>query len=240
MWLQNPIVMKNRIIIAALIAGTLALSLLFNGCANATKAKDKAQLEATATEAAPADAEQTTPQEQATAYFASGCFWCVEAVYESVIGVEEAVSGYSGGHTKNPTYEDSNTGRTGHAEAVKVIYDPAKVSFSQLVDVYFGSQNPTQVNGQGPDQGSQYRSIIFYQNDAEKEIIEQKKAALEAELGEKVAAEVKPFDVFWEAEAYHQNYEVQHPENPYIQNVSIPRINRFKAKFPELLKSNSH
>ena len=241
MWLQNPIVMKNRIIIAALIAGTLALSLLFNGCANATKAKDKAQFEATPADTAVAGADNDIPaQEQATAYFASGCFWCVEAIYESVEGVEEAVSGYSGGHTKNPTYEDSNTGRTGHAEAVKVIYNPSEVSFSQLVDVYFGSQDPTQVNGQGPDQGSQYRSIIFYQNDAEKEIIEQKKAALEAELGEPVAAEVKSFDVFWKAEAYHQNYEVQHPENPYIQNVSIPRLNRFKAKFPELLKANSH
>lgn len=236
---QAPIFMKNRIIIAALIAGTLALSLLFNGCANKPDtAKDKAQLEAQAVQAESLTYEPT--QEEATAYFASGCFWCVEAIYESVEGVREAVSGYAGGHTKNPTYEESNTGRTGHAEAVKVIYDPAKVSFSQLVDVYFGSQDPTQVNGQGPDRGSQYRSIIFYQNEAEKEIIDQKKAALAEQLGEPVAAEVEPFDVFWEAEAYHQNYEVQHPDNPYIQNVSIPRLNRFKAKFPELLKANSH
>ena len=234
--------MKNRIIIAALIAGTLALSLLFNGCANRPgQEKDQARLEASAPELVQTDKQTENPaQEEATAYFASGCFWCVEAIYESVTGVKEAVSGYAGGHTKNPTYEESNTGRTGHAEAVKVIYDPAKVSFSQLVDVYFGSQDPTQVNGQGPDRGSQYRSIIFYQNEAEKEIIDQKKAALAKELGEPVAAEVKPFDVFWEAEAYHQNYEVQHPENPYIQKVSIPRINRFKAKFPELLKANSH
>ncbi len=238
---QAPIFMKNRIIIAALIAGTLALSLLFNGCANANQNRDKAQLTATAPGSVQADALTDKPgQEQATAYFASGCFWCVEAIYESINGVEEAVSGYAGGHTKNPTYEESNTGRTGHAEAVKVIYDPAKVSFSQLVDVYFGSQDPTQVNGQGPDRGSQYRSIIFYQNEAEKKIIDQKKAALAEQLGEPVAAEVEPFDVFWEAEAYHQNYEVQHPENPYIQNVSIPRLNRFKAKFPELLKANSH
>jgi peptide-methionine (S)-S-oxide reductase len=99
------------------------------------------------------------------AYFASGCFWCVEAIYESVNGVTESLSGYSGGHTQNPTYEDSNTGRTGHAEAVEIFYDPTIVSFEQLVDVYFGSQNPTQVNGQGPDNGSQYRSIIFYSND---------------------------------------------------------------------------
>ena len=102
------------------------------------------------------------------AYFASGCFWCVEAIYESVKGVEESISGYAGGHTENPTYEESNTGRTGHAEAVEIYYDPAVVSFATLVDVYFGSQNITLVNGQGPDRGSQYRSIIFYQYDEEK------------------------------------------------------------------------
>ncbi|MFI8377461.1 bifunctional methionine sulfoxide reductase B/A protein [Leeuwenhoekiella sp. NPDC079379] len=184
--------------------------------------------------------EAATSQKEATAYFASGCFWCVEAVYESVKGVKESVSGYAGGHTKNPTYEESNTGKTGHAEAVKIIYDPSVVSFSQLVDVYFGSQNPTQANGQGPDKGSQYRSIIFYQNDAEKKIIDDKKAALAEELNATIAAEVKPFDKFWEAEGYHQNYERQHPENPYIQNVSIPRLERFQAKFPELLKDGTH
>ena len=114
----------------------------------------------------------------ARAYFASGCFWCVEAVYESVNGVSEVINGYAGGHTENPTYQASNTGRTGHAEAVEVIYDPTIVSFQTLVDVYFGSQNMTQVNGQGPDRGSQYRSIIFYQNDDQKTIIVQKKEAL--------------------------------------------------------------
>lgn len=174
---------------------------------------------------------------KARAYFASGCFWCVEAVYESVKGVDEAISGYSGGFTKNPTYELSNTGRTGHAEAVEVIYDPEVVSFASLVDVYFGSQDPTQVNGQGPDRGSQYRSIIFYQNAEQKRIIEQKKAALEKELGEPVAAEVYPFLKFWVAEGYHQDFEKLNPNHPYIRRVSIPRLNRFKQKFPELLKS---
>ena len=174
----------------------------------------------------------------AKAYFASGCFWCVEAVYESVKGVDEAISGYSGGYTQNPTYEQSNTGLTGHAEAVEVIYDPKIVSFSTLVDVYFASQNPTQVNGQGPDRGSQYRSIIFYQNDVQKKIIEEKKAALAKQLNATIAAEVYPFQKFWKAEAYHQNYEKLHPENPYIQNVSIPRLKKFQAKMPEVLKEN--
>lgn len=173
---------------------------------------------------------------KARAYFASGCFWCVEAVYESINGVEESISGYSGGFTDNPTYEASNTGRTGHAEAVEIIYDPEVVSFATLVDVYFGSQDPTQANGQGPDHGSQYRSIIFYQNDEQKKIIKDKKAALAKELDATIAAEVYPFQKFWIAEDYHQNYERLHPNQGYIRNVSIPRLNKFKAKFPELLK----
>ena len=175
---------------------------------------------------------------KAKAYFASGCFWCVETIYESVKGVDEAISGYSGGHTKNPTYEDSNTGKTGHAEAVEVIYDPNIVSFATLVDVYFTSQDPTQVNGQGPDHGSQYRSIIFYQNEEQKQIILKKKEALEKALNAKIAAEVYPFQKFWKAEDYHQNYEKLHPNQPYVKGVSIPRLNRFKQKMPEVLKDN--
>ncbi|WP_179336855.1 peptide-methionine (S)-S-oxide reductase MsrA [Winogradskyella ludwigii] len=174
---------------------------------------------------------------KARAYFASGCFWCVEAIFESVKGVEESISGYAGGHTEKPTYKASNTGRTGHAEAVEIIYDPEVISFSDLVDVYFGSQNPTQVNGQGPDNGSQYRSIIFYQNDEQKQIIETKKAALAKELDATIAAEVYPFQKFWIGEDYHQNYERLHPNQGYIRSVSIPRLNKFKAKFPQLLKT---
>ena len=172
------------------------------------------------------------------AYFASGCFWCVEAVYESVKGVSEVINGYSGGHTSNPTYQSSNTGRTGHAEAVEVIYDPTIVSFSTLLDVYFGSQNVTQFNGQGPDIGSQYRSIIFYQNESQKILINQKIKALTNSLNVNIAAEVYPFQKFWKGEDYHQNYERLHPNNSYIRNVSIPRLRKFQQKFPHLLKSN--
>lgn len=174
------------------------------------------------------------------AYFASGCFWCVEAVYESLKGVDEAISGYAGGHTKNPTYESSNTGNTGHAESVEVIYDPEVISFKKLVEVYFGSQNPTQVNGQGPDIGSQYRSIIFYQNKEQKKIIEEVIEGIAKNYSKPIAAEVMPFQKFWKAEAYHQDYEKNNPDNPYVQNVSIPRLNEFKKKFPELLKEKSH
>ncbi|WP_353778789.1 peptide-methionine (S)-S-oxide reductase MsrA [Winogradskyella sp. 3972H.M.0a.05] len=210
----------------------IAISLLFS-CNNTAQVNPKQQ--------AVIDADPVVVPLQngkARAYFASGCFWCVEAVYESVKGVEESISGYSGGYTDNPTYELSNTGRTGHAEAVEVIYDPNVVSFATLVDVYFASQNPTQVNGQGPDRGSQYRSIIFYQNDEQKQIILEKKEALAKKLGKKVAAEVYPFQKFWIAEAYHQNYERLHPNQSYIRNVSIPRLRRFQAKMPEVLKGS--
>jgi peptide-methionine (S)-S-oxide reductase len=216
------------------LLSTLAVVILFSCQNNAQMSKEQRAV---------IDAEPIeVPLEngKARAYFASGCFWCVEAVYESVKGVEESISGYAGGHTENPTYKLSNTGTTGHAEAVEIIYDPKIVSFATLVDVYFASQNPTQVNGQGPDRGSQYRSIIFYQNDAQKKIIEEKKAALAKQLNAEIAAEVYPFQKFWVGEEYHQNYERLHPNQGYIRNVSIPRLNKFKTKMPEVLKENSH
>ncbi|WP_299162443.1 peptide-methionine (S)-S-oxide reductase MsrA [uncultured Tenacibaculum sp.] len=175
------------------------------------------------------------------AYFASGCFWCVEAIFESVKGVEEAVSGYAGGLTKNPTYRKIGTGRTGHAETVAVYYNTKKVSFQTLVDVYFGSHNPTTKNGQHPDYGTQYRSIAFYKNEKEKQIIESTIKKLNKEFYKgKIVTEVTKFTKFYPAEEYHQNYEKLHPENPYVQKVSIPRLNRFKRKFPELLKKEKH
>ena len=172
----------------------------------------------------------------AKAYFASGCFWCVEAIYESIKGVEEATSGYSGGHTENPTYESSNTGRTGHAEAVEVVYNPEIVSFEELIEVYFSSQDPTQVNGQGPDNGSQYRSIIFYQNDEQKAIAEKKKNEWSNKLKDRIAAEIMPFQKFWIAEDYHQDFEKRNPNNPYILNVSQRRLQMLKASCPALIK----
>jgi len=175
------------------------------------------------------------------AYFASGCFWCVEAIFESVNGVEESVSGYAGGHTKNPTYESSNTGKTGHAETVAVYYNPKLISFETLVKVYFGSHNPTTVNGQHPDYGSQYRSIAFYQNGAEKKIIEDAIATLNKEKYDgKIATEVTKLTKFYKAEEYHQNFEKRNPNQSYIKAVSIPRLNKFKSKFPELLKDSAH
>ena len=168
-----------------------------------------------------------------TAYFASGCFWCVEAIYESIKGVQEAVSGYSGGKEKNPTYQSVGT----HAETVQVIYNPSIVRFNQLLNAYYGSQDPTTF-GQEPDFGEHYRSIIFYQNQQEKMLIDHYKDSLNSsgKYSKPVITEVKEFDKFWKAEDYHQNYERLHPDQPYVRSVSRPRLERFKQAFPELLK----
>ncbi|MDO6821061.1 peptide-methionine (S)-S-oxide reductase MsrA [Zobellia sp. 1_MG-2023] len=178
-----------------------------------------------------------------TAYFASGCFWCVEAIFESVKGVEEVVSGYSGGTEKNPTYEQVGGGMTSHAEAVKIYYDPKVISFTALVQVFFGSHDPTTLNRQGPDRGAQYRSVAFYKNEKEKQIIEAYIKALTDQNvyeGAPITTEVTQFTKFYDAEDYHQDYEKKHPNNSYITNVSIPRLNRFKANFKEYLKEDDH
>jgi peptide-methionine (S)-S-oxide reductase len=177
-----------------------------------------------------------------TAYFASGCFWCVEAIFESVKGVAEVVSGYAGGTETNPTYEDVSYGRTGHAEAVEVYYDPEVISYFQLVQVFFGSHDPTSLNRQGPDRGPQYRSIAFYKNTSEQQTIRAYMDALEESgvYDTPIVTEITPFTKFYPAEDYHQDYEKKNPDNPYVQNVSIPRLNRFKANFSEFLKEDAH
>jgi peptide-methionine (S)-S-oxide reductase len=180
-------------------------------------------------------------KETKVAYFASGCFWCVEAIFESVAGVDEAVSGYAGGGTKNPTYKSIGTGKTGHAEAVAVYYNPEKVSFETLVTVFFGSHDPTTVNGQNPDYGTQYRSIAFYKTDDEKKIIEKAISKLNKEVyNGKIATEVTKFSEFYDAEEYHQDFEKRNPNQGYVKAVSVPRLNKFKKKFPNLLKRGVH
>jgi len=172
------------------------------------------------------------------AYFASGCFWCVEAIFEEVVGVEEAISGYSGGKEINPTYKEVSSGKTGHAEAVEIYYDSSKITYKNLLVVFFGSHDPTTVNRQGPDSGPQYRSIIFYQNETEKKLANEYIIELKNQNAFKnsIVTEVIPLEIFYKAEDYHQNYEKNNPDNSYIQNVSIPRLNKFKRKHPQLLK----
>ena len=209
-----------------IIISFLILGLFYSSCAQESSRKTQAEL----------DPILVNDEYVHKAYFASGCFWCVEAIYESLIGVDEVVSGYSGGETNNPTYGLVNTKLTGHAETIEVVYNPNKITFSNLLDVYFGSQNIDQINGQGPDMGPQYRSIIFYQNEDQKEMIYSKINQIEIKTGLKVAAEVYPFRKFWVAENYHQNFKKNNPNHPYIKNISVPRFKNFKFKFEDLIK----
>ena len=181
-------------------------------------------------------------QQYETAYFASGCFWCVEAIFESVKGVKEVYSGYSGGKEKNPTYEQVAYGRTGHAEAVEVYYNPEEITFTQLVQVFFGSHDPTSLNRQGPDRGAQYRSVAFYKNEEEEKIIRDYIKLLESKnvYDRPIVTQVVEFDTFYKAEEYHQDFERRNPNNSYVRNVSIPRLNRFKENFQSYLKEDSH
>ncbi|MDQ3049444.1 MAG: bifunctional methionine sulfoxide reductase B/A protein [Bacteroidota bacterium] len=182
------------------------------------------------------------PTDNLSAYskatFAAGCFWCEEGVFESVKGVTEVISGYSGGTTKNPSYEEIGTGTTGHAESVEIYYDSTKVSYQTLLKVFFASQDPTQVNGQGPDEGTQYRSIAFYRNLFEKQLIENYINELNnsGKYKKPIATQVIPYKEFWKAEDYHQNYVQHHPTESYVQHESIPRIKRTQKQFPELFK----
>jgi len=173
------------------------------------------------------------------ATFAAGCFWHEETLFESIKGVIDGVSGYAGGTKENPTYEDVETSTTGHAETVNVYYDTTQVTYSQLLQVYFESQeDPTQVNGQGPDEGPQYRSIIFYRNAAEKAMAEKYIRQLNNSGRYKapIAAQVVPYSVFWRAEDYHQHYIDHNTDNPYVQHVSIRDIARFQAAHPDMIK----
>lgn len=175
----------------------------------------------------------------AVAYFASGCFWCVEAIFESVEGVGDVVSGYSGGKESTATYGEVSAGRTDHAEAVAVYYDSSKVDYPTLLKVFFGSHDPTTLNQQGPDRGTQYRSAIFYRNDKEKELAQNYvDQLLEDGVYSNITTEISLLSGFYKAEDYHQNYERKNPNNSYVRAVSIPRLNKFKQKFPELLKEH--
>jgi len=174
------------------------------------------------------------------AYFASGCFWCIEAVYESVEGVAEVISGYAEGIEKTATYPLVSSGQTKHVEAIEVYYDPQVVSYETLIVVFFGSGDPTTLNRQGPDAGYQYRSAIYYQNDTEKNIATSFKEKLEEEkvFANPIVTDITAYTTFFPAEAYHQDFEKNNPNQGYIKAVSVPRLKRFQKAFPELLKKS--
>ena len=170
---------------------------------------------------------------EAIAYFAEGCFWHTEIVFQSLYGVRDAVSGYAGGSAKSPDYDNVSSGQTGHAETVAVYYDPTKITYETLVDAFFASHNPTTLNRQGPDEGTQYRSVAFYSSEKEKVIIENaiKKVASSGKYKNRIVTEVTPITKFFPAEDYHQEYIAHNPGNGYVQNVNIPDYLKFRKEF---------
>lgn len=180
---------------------------------------------------------QTENLEKAT--FGTGCFWCTEALYESLDGVIDAVSGYEGGQKPNPTYNEVCTGTTGHAECVEVLYDPQKITYQELLEAFFRSHDPTTLNRQGADVGTQYRSVIFYHNDEQKRLAETAKTELDkAEAySSPIVTEISPAETFYTAEAYHQSYFAKNPNQGYCAFVIAPKLDKFKKVFKEKLKS---
>ncbi len=219
----------------SLLATTIFITALACSVASSSSTKD---VDLRGLEPTPAkDAKPVDPKGLQTAVFAGGCFWGVDAVFKHVKGVTEVKSGYSGGEAKTAQYDTVSGGDTGHAESVKVIFDPAKVTYVQLLTIFFSvAHDPTELNRQGPDTGTQYRSAIFYADE------DQKKAAQEyidnidksKTLSKPVVTEVVPLKAFYDAEAYHQNYLALHPSQPYIVINDKPKVAALKAKFPDL------
>jgi peptide-methionine (S)-S-oxide reductase len=173
----------------------------------------------------------------ATATFGAGCFWCVEAIFQDLKGVTSVASGYSGGKVKNPTYREVCTGLTGHAEVLQVYFDPAVISFETLVKVFFTTHDPTTLNRQGADSGTQYRSAIFYHDEEQKAIAERLKEEFAVTIwDDPIVTEISPFTEFFKAEDYHQNYYKDNPDQPYCRIVINPKVLKFRKMYAELLK----
>lgn len=181
------------------------------------------------------------PGEFELATFGGGCFWCTEAVYRRVDGVVDATPGYAGGTTANPTYDDVTSGMTGHAEVVQLRFDPDRVSYEDLLRVFFATHDPTTLNRQGADFGTQYRSVVFVHDDAQREAVEATIRALEASdaYRSSIVTEIKLFETFWPAEAYHQDFYAKNPWQGYCRTVVAPKIDKLEAAFKNLVKRDN-
>lgn len=173
-------------------------------------------------------ADVTTPSK--TAVVGGGCFWCTEALYHNVPGVISVIAGYAGGSTKDPTYEEVCTGRTGHAEVIQITYDPSKISYEKIIDLFWQAHDPTTLNRQGADVGTQYRSIILYQTEEERAIAERSKAAAQKDFKAPIVTEIKPLEKFYPAEGYHQNFYENNPNYPYSEAVIEPKLEKFRKE----------
>jgi peptide-methionine (S)-S-oxide reductase len=179
------------------------------------------------------------PTSTQTAVLAGGCFWCLEAAYQLVKGVKSVTSGYAGGHVKDPSYEQVSSGTTGHAEAVRIEYDPKTITYLQLLEMFWVIHDPTTKDRQGHDVGPQYRSVIFYEHDWEHERAEASKAAAQKLMDAPIVTEIVPLEHFYKAEDYHQNYFRDHPEAAYCQAVINPKLTKLKAKFAAQLEAGA-
>jgi peptide-methionine (S)-S-oxide reductase len=208
------------------------------GCGISASSASKPDVDIAAVAPTPAKGADAKPGQLETAVLAGGCFWGMEGVFEHVKGVTDVKSGFAGGKKKNPSYEQVSDGDTGHAESVKVIFDPSQVTYSQLLTIFFSVHDPTQKNRQGPDEGSQYRTAIFYTNDDQKKIATDFIAAMTnaKTFSKPIVTEVSAFDAFYEAEAYHQHYLDNHPTDSYIVYNDLPKIEVLKKKFPDLYR----
>lgn len=188
----------------------------------------------------PAPNNQLMEQTQTidTATFGEGCFWCVEASYQQLKGVISVKSGYSGGHVKNPSYKEVCNGTTGHAEVCQIVYDPSVISYADLLEVFWGTHDPTTLNRQGNDIGTQYRSVVFYHNEKQKQQAEAYKAKLDASesFSAPIVTEISPYTAFYEAEDYHQNYYNENGEQPYCRMVIKPKLDKFQKVFKDKIK----
>lgn len=224
-----------------LVGSFMILSmLLISGCGNSRASQDRS---VSRTESADGQKEmrkdsmdKDTNDELAT--FGNGCFWCSEAIFLRLKGVKSAVPGYSGGHVDNPTYEEVCTGTTGHAESIQITYDPDVISYEELLEVFWKTHDPTTLNRQGNDVGTQYRSVIFYHNEKQKELAESYRAKLDAAgiWNRPIVTEVAPFKKFWPAEEYHQDYYARNPSNTYCRIVITPKLEKFEKIFKDRLK----
>jgi len=206
--------------------------------ANQSPSPEKIMTESNASSNAQAQPNPGTPKNLAEATFGSGCFWCTEAFFESLSGVSAVISGYSGGHIKNPSYREVCDGRTGHAEVTRIQFDPEVISYAELLEVFWATHDPTTLNRQGNDVGTQYRSVIFYHDEEQKRIAELSKQAAQ-ESGtwiNPIVTEISPLINWFPAEDYHQNYFANNPDQPYCAYLIRPKMDKFKKAFAEKLK----
>jgi methionine-S-sulfoxide reductase len=217
----------------------MAFALAVAGCGSKQSPLMESRAMAQDSSTTPAAAGETVDLEKAT--FGSGCFWCTEAVFQQLRGVKSVVSGYSGGSVENPTYEQVCSGRTGHAEVIQVTYDPKEISFDDLLKVFWQTHDPTTLNRQGHDVGTQYRSAIFYHDDEQRRVAEQYKKQLGASgvFRGPIVTEIEPLRTFYSAENYHQDYYHSNPRQQYCEFVIRPKIEKFNKEFKELLKKET-